>query len=298
MSDIPETVEMTVEEVGDMLNSTVQGVEEFRGFDKVRLAYLGIGLVAGAAIGGFVAFKMAYRKAELEYAEITAEEIAGMRQHYDAKATAQAMSVAKGDLADLVKDKGYSVESEPPIGMAPPSSVIDRAKEAQIEAEDEAAGEPTEPDDEAPGAENASDPEVRNAFRDLAIKDAWDYHTEKKRRSPVRPYVIHVDEREEQQAYDGVTWIYYEADDVLCNERDEVVDMPDRERVIGESNLNKFGHGSNNSEIVYIRNDQLEMDVEIVRTEGSYAEEVHGLDPSEPELRHSHRRMRRSFDDE
>jgi hypothetical protein len=276
-----------------------------RNIEAIQLAYFGLGLVAGAAVGGFIAYRVAYRKAETKYNNIAAEEIAEMREHYNEKATALEAQAGKGDLEEIVRERGYATDEEPeeevetsatpPMAVTPPSAVVDRAQEV-AESEDEAAGEP--PDE--PIAETP-EPVTRNVFRDNEPpEDDWDWHKERAQRSPLRPYVIHRDEREENDAYDCVTFTYYDADDVVCNERDEVVPEEDRERILGESNLEKFGHGSDDASIVYIRNDQLEMDVEVVRSPNSFAEEVHGFEPPAEEIKHSDRRRgeRTSFDDE
>ena len=48
---------------------------------------------------------------------------------------------------------------------------------------------------------------------------------------------------------------------------------------------------------VYIRNPRLEVDYEVIRSEGTFAQEVHGF--SGDDLQHSERRRRRRrFDDE
>jgi hypothetical protein len=151
-----------------------------------------------------------------------------------------------------------------------------------IEAEDERAGEPDDDDDSEMAADDVegpqgvrqppSEPPIRNIFRDRdgEYEDVWDYHEERKHRSPDVPYVIHYDERHEMD-YQDVTLTYYEVDDVLCDERDTVVDPDDRNRLIGE------GHGSNDAAIVYIRNDQLEIMYEVIKSPNSFAEEVHGF---------------------
>lgn len=259
-----------------------------RGLDGMNVAYFGLGLAAGAAIGGFVAFKIAYRKAEEKYNEIAAEEIAQMRDHFRQKEVAQEAQEAKGDLAKIVKDRGYaSDETTPPMAVTPPAAVVEAAEEVE---EDEA--------EQPPAPEEDPEPETRNVWDTPQPPEEveWDWHKERARRSPLRPYVIHRDEREEQEAYDGVTYTYYEQDDVVCNERDEVLSEEDRERIIGEENLGKFGHGSGDATVVYVRNDKLEMDMEIIQSPNSYAEEVHGLEPT---IRHAHRRRGRTpIDDE
>lgn len=267
-----------------------------RGLQAVNLAYFGLGLAAGAAIGGFAAWKVAYAKAEAKYSEISAEEIAQARDHYNAKAAALENEASKRDLSEIVRERGYVPEPDesemsasPPLAVAPPAAVTDRAAEI-AESEDAAAGEP--PDDE--GLVEAPEPVTRNVFHEHGEpEDVWDWHKERSQRTPMRPYVIHYDEREEQQAYDVVTYTYYEQDDVVCNERDEPLSEEERESIIGEENLSKFGHGSRDATVVYVRNDRLEMDMEIIQSPNSFAEEVHGF---EPEIRHSYRRRERIQD--
>jgi hypothetical protein len=266
-----------------------------RSMDGLQIAYIGLGVAVGAAIGGFVGFRVAYARAEEKYSKFAAEEIAEMRDHYYAKEVARENAEEKGELETIVRERGYAPEPDedatrPPMAVTPPEAVVDRAAEV-AESEDEVAGEPPdEPVDDAP------EPVTRNVFRDNEPpEDVWDWHKERAQRSPLRPYVIHLEERDDAEPYSGVTYTYYEADDVVCNERDEVLDEAERERIIGEANLSKFGHGSDDRNIVYVRNDQLEMDMEIIRSPNSYAEEVHGF---APEIKHSHRRRGRAPTDD
>lgn len=263
-----------------------------RGMGGIQIAYLGLGMAIGAAAGAVAGFAIAYRRAETRFSEIAAEEIAEMRQHYNDKVVALDSSAKKADLQEIVRERGYSVEAaEPPMAVTPPTAVVAAAEAARDEDEPNVETDPTRLT-----VDVEPEPEVRNVFEEARVDDNWDWHEEKRRRSPMVPYVIHVDERDDQQSYDGVTFTYYEEDDVLCNERDEVVAKDERDKLIGEANLGKFGHGSNDASIVYIRNDQLEMDFEVVRSPNSFAEEVHGFDPTE--IQHSYRRERASFDDE
>lgn len=284
-----EIVADVAEEVADQATHIA---EMSRGLSGRNLGMAFGGFVVGAGLGGTLGYILCRRKLETKYNQFAADEIAEMRQHYHAKTVALENSVDKPRLDELVRDQGYSIESAtPPMAVTPPTAVVEAAKDI-AEVEDEMAGEPPEPET----IDDRLEPEVRNIFREAEVQDNWDFHKERARRSPLRPYVIHRDEREEEHAYDSVTFTYYEEDDVLCNEADEVIDEEDRERLIGESNLGRFGHGSGDASIVYIRNNQLEMDFEVIRSPNSYAEEVHGF---EPEIKHAHRyRGRRAFDDE
>lgn len=294
MGDFNSNNAVDMSEYKETFAEIAAAVDEVRSFDTVRLSYLGLGLVVGGVVGGVVGYFLTRNKLETKYSEIAAEEIAEMRQHYNDKATAVALSQEKGKLEDLVRERGYSKDTvEPPMAITPPATVVRAAKDFSESEDDEDTGElPVEEDE----LSHISDPAVRNVFRDTKIDDDWDWHKERRKRSPLRPYIIHTEERDEQQAYDCVTWTYYEADDVLCNEADEVLDEVERDTIIGEAHLSQFGHGSRDRNIVYVRNDQLEMDMEIVRSPNSYAEEVHGFDP--PEIQHSYRREKRAFDDE
>jgi hypothetical protein len=253
------------------------------------------GVLVGVAAGGAAGYIFAKRQLETKYSQIAADEIAEMREHFYAKEVAREQEAGKGDLEDIVKSRGYATPPDeeeeataPPMAVTPPEAVVERAEEVR----DEEAETPPAPEEDPA-------PETRNIFRDAPPQvepDEWDWHKERAQRSPLRPYIIHRDEREDNEAYDGVTYTYYEADDVVCNERDEVIGPEDRETIFGESVLEKFGHGSGDAAVVYVRNDKLEMDIEIVHSPNSYAEEVHGF---EPEIKHSDRRRgRASFDDE
>jgi hypothetical protein len=294
----PEAATEIVADVAEEVAEQATNIADVsRGLAGRDLGLVTGGLVVGLGVGGALGFIFTKKKLEAKYEQIAADQIAEAQAHYYAKLVAQENEQEKGSLEEIVKDRGYIPEepeeqTAPPMAVTPPSTVVDRAQEI-AESEDEVAGEPPdEPVDEAP------EPVTRNVFRDNAPpEDNWDWHKERAQRSPLRPYVIHLDEREDETAYDGaVTYTYYEADDVVCNERDEVISPEDRERIIGEANLEKFGHGSDDANVVYVRNPQLEMDMEIIKSPNSYAEEVHGF---EPEIKHSDRRRGRiQFDDD
>lgn len=269
--------------------------EVSRGLSGRQLGWGLGGLIVGAGIGVTVGYIFAQRRLEEKYNQIAAEEIAEMRSHYYAKAVARENNDEKKELEEIVKEKGYITgEATPPMAVTPPTAVTERAQEI-ADAEDAAASEPPTPE-----AEEPPQVEVRNiwANRDDEPTHEWDWHKERAQRSPLKPYVIHIDEREDQDAYEDVTYTYYEEDDVVCNERDDVLDAEERERIIGEANLDRFGHGSGSSSVVYVRNDKLEMDIEVIQSPNSYLEEVQGI-PYEPEIKHADRRReRRSIEDE
>jgi hypothetical protein len=284
--DILENIQppLTLEEIDEKAEKLA---ELTRSLTRNRVGFYVLGLGVGAITGYFIA----KHRLETKYSKIADEEIAEMREHYREKATALEASAAKKPVDEIVKERGYS--SSKPENVEPPMAIQPPTPSRVIEAEDEAAGEP--PDDE-----ESDDQEVHNIFEEVPPVDhEWDYQVELKKRSPDIPYVIHTDERFEMEGYEEVTLTYYTLDDVLCTLQDEVID-PDyeRDKLIGEGNLDRFGHGSGDPSIVYIRNDKLELIYEVVKSPNSYAEVVHGFTHYSNSYRNLERMRAREHDNE
>lgn len=82
-----------------------------------------------------------------------------------------------------------------------------------------------------------------------------------------KPYVISPDEFGEFEDYDTISLRYY-ADHVLTDEEDELVE--DVDDVVGLDSLNRFGEYEEDS--VFVRNDRLKADYEILLDLGNYAD--------------------------
>lgn len=122
--------------------------------------------------------------------------------------------------------------------------------------------------------------------------DDWDYDIELKLRDPEKPYVIHRDEFwGEELGYDQSSLTYYEGDDVLTDSNN----MPiyGYEAVVGEL---RFGHGSGDPNVFFVRNHAHDAEYEIIRDPSTYTKEVLGLEAEESadreDLRHSLRKFR------
>lgn len=94
-------------------------------------------------------------------------------------------------------------------------------------------------------------------------------------RSEEEPYVISLAEfSNDEEDFDKITIRYFEEDDTLTEElRKDTMPIES----VGAENLSRFGVGSEDESIVYIRNEQLKIDFEVIRDEGSYTESVLGL---------------------
>lgn len=124
--------------------------------------------------------------------------------------------------------------------------------------------------------------------------DEWDYKTEIENRDKSRPYIIHVDEYVSgEMDFDQSTLTWYEGDSILCDPHD--VPIYSVEATVGEL---RFGHGSNDPNAVYVRNEQMHSEFEVLRYTGSYQEIVLGekldKEQEDQELKHSFSRKFRS----
>lgn len=229
-------------------------------------AAVGIGVIAlagGAAIGYFVASK----RLQLKYQKLAEEEIETMREHFRRRTMARETKPDLESLKAVTTVHNYGDPATP-------------GKVAEIVSKAPRSIPPLPP---------TSDPEEierRNAFNEdlkkrleSTSKDAdedWDYEVELANRSAEVPYVIHEDERREGN-YTDVDFTYYEVDDVLADERDGVLDPNERVNMIGPDALDKFGHGSGDRQVVFVRNDALQIDIAITRANTSYAQDVAGF---------------------
>jgi len=132
-----------------------------------------------------------------------------------------------------------------------------------------------------------------NVF-DNPNETGWDWEAELSARRPEFPYILHVTEyMESEMGYTQKTYTYYNEDDILADENEVKVLRPDK--VIGRDL--RFGHGTSDPSVVYIRNEKLETEYEVCLFHGSYAREVEGLEIEEEmtrgDLKHSALRMRR-----
>lgn len=139
---------------------------------------------------------------------------------------------------------------------------------------------------EEPGNNRPPDPETRVPYHnmgedvELVTEPGWDYAEELKRRTSSEPFIIHEEEfRSSEKGYIQVAYTYYAEDDVLTDEDDRP--LPHADKIVGEENL-KFGHGSGDPNVVFVRNDQMGLDMEISRSPNSFEQEVLGVEDESP----------------
>ena len=128
-------------------------------------------------------------------------------------------------------------------------------------------------DNDAPDDEDLTEVS-HNVFTDATPTSEWDPEVEEAARTTDAPYILEHDEFYNSD-FNTQTLTWYEVDEVLAAEDDSLVE--DIDGIVGEQNLTRFGHGSRDNNVLYIRNPKIDMDFEVIRAQGSYAEIVHGI---------------------
>lgn len=93
------------------------------------------------------------------------------------------------------------------------------------------------------------------------------------------PYIISPEEFDELDGYEAVTLTYYYGDGVLTNMWDSPLDEGEIEETVGKDFAEHFGEYEDDS--VFVRNDDLKADYEILRDMRSYQDVVSGDDPQQ-----------------
>lgn len=126
-----------------------------------------------------------------------------------------------------------------------------------------------------PSEIEVEEPQIVNIFHSKE-GDGWDWDEERKFRERTSEdgigYIIHRDEFfNEESGYSQSTLTYYAGDEILVDEQE--VPIYNHKAIVGEL---RFGHGSSDSNVVYIRNDRLKGEYEVIKDDGSYEIEVLG----------------------
>lgn len=217
-----------------------------------------IGFTAGTILGNFYAKK----RLEAKYAQQAEEEIDEARTYFKTLYKVDELSTPEGALKQRIPGNTLTDvdRADTTAHEGPPIEVLEKVMK---------------------GLKYGNNTLTRNVFDGMS--DPGTDHTEEdEARDPMFPYIISMEEFLQNEAeYIQVTYTFYAGDDVLADEEEMPVD--EVEKLVGNHNLDKFGHRSKDPRVVYIRNDKLDMDFEILKHDGTYAREVAGID----EIRHS-----------
>lgn len=274
---------MTTKEVSEIVDETMDVVEETldvlagerlpwitRNPKMVASLFSAGTLAVGVTVGYLVAKKILEKK----YEEISKQEIAEAREYFQRTEKPASASELASQYEESVRvaESARSREEEDPelaelreITRSYQSDDIEQAR-ASLET---VQGRVVDI------VEHVETTTVSNVFGDSEDVE-FDYELEMRNRTEDYPYVLTNEEfLAGEKDYPQTTLTYYEGDDVLTDERDQPIN--DTDGTVGNPNLLKFGYGSKDNNIVFVRNDRLTLEFEIVRSQGKYAEQVLGF---------------------
>lgn len=285
----------------DILEETIETIEDTLDILEAKPSWIpsnpktliGIASLTGLAIGAALGYRIASKRLESKYQQLADAQVEDVKAHY----AILRKDGEKGDLATLAAPY-TSDEAEEAAEVRATSAAIaiqegytpyDKVRPV-VEVPKSAVTQLVAPEAEA-------EVEERNVFESNMPDTYFIMEEELQHRIeyPEEPFVLTKDEFDANETdADQNTLTYYEGDDVLADEQDHPIN--EKDAVIGVKNLLRFGHGSGDPKVVYIRNTKLDIDFEVVQSDGKFAKEVLGFDDGErAELKHADRRPIRRF---
>lgn len=244
-------IDVVVEEVADNLEEIAQAT---RRINTSAVGYCVGGLIVGAAIGFYFGHRWKREKLRAEAFKESEEEVEKIRELYREGTTV--VSTPKPSIDEVLEGTGYSSDKVAELRRERPLVPPVPVSESYVSKRPYTSEKPK-----------------------IEVKEEWDYALEiaERKQNPDDPYVINMNERGETEGeeYSSVTYTYYAGDDVLVDEDDHP--LPHADIIVGRDNL-KFGHGTDDPNVVFVRNEHLKIEMEICRTPQSYEEEVLGLE--------------------
>lgn len=273
--------------------------------DKKAMITEAVVFVAGLSAGYAVGYFIAKRKAN-GYVE---KEIQSVKDSYALSRKEGVFSTPEGavealisdedihemasDAADsIIEDEGYGVQDD--IFEEEVDETLDTRSEGEgdtvIRTENvwEKHGNDIA-DEDAQAAVDAlnqairDEPGVEEALPGEEFADADGNTPEDERifpRDADHPYIIsewqfmHDGEHEDEK----MSLLYFEGDETLVDERETLI--PNVEEIVGHANLHRFGTGTRDNNTLYIRNEKIGADYEIIRDVRNFTEVVLGIKPA------------------
>lgn len=254
-----QVIETVAEEIAENLE---EAAEATRMIDTRAVGFFLGGIGFGAVLGFYFGHRWNKEKIKAEAFKQSEEEVEKIREIYRSSTETVRVVPDKPGLDEVLEERGYS----------------ERVTDEEVER----PTRPPVPVSPASPARSLFPEQEPSIVRDSGKSkdDGWDFGTEIAQRTPSRPYIIHQNEfTENQKDYSQVTITYYAGDGVLTDEDEEIIVESDE--VVGLDNLEKFGHGSDDFDVLFVRSEYRRMEFEICRVHDSYEHAVQGLSDDE-----------------
>lgn len=204
--------------------------------------------------------------------EGTAELLLNTDDHaYGTKVDELIRQAGRDEVSRMLKKNGYA-----PLNGIDPASEED---EIQSKVSISTIDEDPEPITGETIVQSIWDNAAANSESENVV-DAENSEDKMPDRNPDKPYIITVSQFMSDTQYEDnkINLLYFEDDDTLVDDREQIV--LNVEETVGVKNLHQFGLGSKDQNVLYVRNEKLQCDIEVIRDKRSYSEVVLGIRPA------------------
>lgn len=292
MSAAAEVATEVVETVADAAEDTIEALDMINNLNgttrKQQLIVLIAVGAAGIAVGAGVSWMVANKRLKLKYEMLMEEELEKTREFFANRTYVEPDALEhpvdpEEMLAEVSAPKTEMVDYS---SMSRGNEFIDKTEGPAVISEERLA---------AIAAVDEVEAQERNAF-DENVEADWEIATEQNRQAK-KPYVISKDDFfENDMDWPQFTFTWFEGDGVLADEKEDMVADPDN--IAGNWNLERFGWKSQDPNTVYVRVPEHEMEIEVIKSEGTFAAEVHGFTHSDDDFERRRKGGRVRFGDD
>lgn len=274
--DATETVIDTAEEVAEVVENVKPGSFNLNGTTKnQQLAVIVVTAVVSAGVAGGLTYYFTKKHLKAKYEKVIDEELKEAKIFYK--------RLHKTDEYESPEELAKKYDEDGPDEKDVQEAVEALQTYQGVEVKQGDRYSPSVVEKPAPTEEALVEEttvevkKTRNVFSEAKVdEEDPDLEEELRSRDLSKPHLITFDEFfENEHEYTELNLTYYEEDDVLADERDQHINETDE--LVGNANLLKFGLGSKDKNVVYIRNHQKEIIAEICLSKGSYVKEVLGF---------------------
>lgn len=292
MSAAAEVATEVVETVADAAEDTIEALDMINNLNGTTrkqqlIVLIAVGAAAGAA-GAVFAHLLTKRMLKTKYEMLMEEELEKTREFFANRTYVEPDALEhpvdpEEMLAEVSAPKTEMVDYS---SMSRGNEFVDKTEGPAVISEERLA---------AIAAVDEVEAQERNAF-DENVEADWEIATEQNRQAK-KPYVISKDEFfENDMDWPQFTFTWFEGDGVLADEKEDMVADPDN--IAGNWNLERFGWKSQDPNTVYVRVPEHEMEVEVIKSEGTFAAEVHGFTHSDDDFERRRKGGRVRFGDD
>lgn len=256
-----------------------------------------IGYAAGTIITG--------KRLNKRFIDEVNELVDGLQEKFDEQFEARLAYLGVDPANGVVQDREVPLVQGQTIDFADPDDLAEGAAFVQRKLREEGFDNKEVLTPEQDAAFNAEEDQIiserriqlknpieiktENVFdKDEPQLSEWEKYLQDERPALVeaeKPYILSAYEfytGPDKDDYENITIAYFAGDDTLADDAEHIVS--DVENLIGKANLTRFGLGSDDPNVLYVRNETRKVDWEISLDHRGYAEVVVGLQGEPYEL--------------